>query len=382
MDNFRTGTIGSCPISIVSIIACDVVGIIVVWKNRSSTPPRQVAGLFCFVSVFFFASAFFQRPQLVCLLAFFMYINSRKSQGLIHMMQEKPFDEALLDNYSDEELFEYFERSPPLVTVRTEAVRELSPGLVAKHVCHFVDPRDEAYAMERARSVGVNTPVVRRIATHVEDADEHLLIMDRVRGKTLEQLWPHIGLWESIRIAWELRRFLRAMASVTSGTTGGLHSGVVRSIHIDAVHGPVPHASPTTFSNYLNWWLTECRPYWCEPRPDLTFSPTQHVLVHQDLAPRNLMLDVTRNLWIIDWNHSGYYPAFMEYMGVDAVSAGLDWFRAPTWASWWGRMRWDLLRFIACGFARKHRRAIAGLNCVCHRTQRFRADRNPFSANN
>lgn len=304
---------------------------------------------------------------------------TRKLQGLIHMIQEAPFDETLLDSYSDEELFERIERSPSLVTIRQETVKVLSPGLIAKPVSCFIDPLDETYAMERARSVGVSVPVVRRTVTGGEDADEHFLIMDRIHGKTLEQLWPHIGIWETIRIAWQLRGFLRAMASITSGTTGGLHSGVVRSIHIDAIFGPVPHASPSTFSSYLNWWLTECRPQWCQPRPDLTFSPTQHVLVHQDLAPRNMMLDTTGSLWIIDWNNAGYYPTFMEYMGMDAVSAGLDWFRASTWASWWGRMRWDLLRFIACGPIRKHSRAIMGLNAVSHRIQRFRVDRNPFS---
>ena len=75
------------------------------------------------------------------------------------------------------------------------------------------------------------------------------------------------------------------------------------------------------------------------PRPNLTFSPTKRVLVHQDPAPWNMMFDTTGNLWIIDWNYSGYYSAFVEYMGIDAVSAGSDWFRAPTWASWWGRVR-------------------------------------------
>jgi len=293
------------------------------------------------------------------------------------MTEERTFDDALLDSYSDEELFEYVKRSPSLVTTRTESVKRLSPNLVAKPAM-FVDPRDETYAIERARSIGINVPVVRRIISCL-DENKHYLIMDRIPGKTLEQLWPHIWLWESIRIAWQLRGFLRTMASVTSGTTGGLHSGRVRSIYIDAIYGPVPHASPATFSNYLNWWLTECRPQWVRPRPDLIFSPSEHILVHQDLAPRNMILDPTGNLWIIDWGFSGYYPAFMEYLGMDAVSAGADWFRAHTWASWWGRIRWNLLRFIACGIGGKYKREIMGMDHVCYRIQRFRVDRNPFS---
>ena len=33
------------------------------------------------------------------------------------------------------------------------------------------------------------------------------------------------------------------------------------------------------------------------------------------------MFDTTGNLWIIDWNYSGYYSAFVEYMGIDAVGS-------------------------------------------------------------
>ena len=295
------------------------------------------------------------------------------------MAQEDSFDEALLDNYSDEELFEHVERSPSLVTIRTEGVKTLSSNLLAKPVGWGMDPRDEARAMECARSVGVNAPAVRRIISREEGPRKHFLVMTRIHGKTLEQLWPHVGLWGSIQIAWQLRGFLRAMASVSSGTTGGLHSGVVRSVWIEAVYGPVPHASPATFCNYLNWWLTECRPHVYKPYPDLTFSPTKHTLVHQDLAPRNMILDATGNLWIIDWDYAGYYPAFMEYKGIEALSAGSDWFLAPTWASWWGRMRWNLLRFIACGFASKYKRELMGFGVVYDRTLRCRIDKNPFS---
>lgn len=294
------------------------------------------------------------------------------------MTQGTPFDETLLDRYSDGELIEHINHSPSLVTTRTEAVKELSPNLLAKPIERGVDPLDESYAIACARSVGVNVPVVRRIVPREEDTGGHFLIMNRIHGKTLEQLWPHIGLWGTIRIAWQLRQFLRAMATATSKTTGGLHSGTTRSIYLEAIYGPTPHASPVMFSNYLNWWLTECRPYAFQPRPDLTFPPAEHVLVHQDLAPRNMILDNIGNLWIIDWNYSGYYPVFMEYMGVDA-STGSDWFLAPTWMSRWGRMRWALLRFIACGFASKHWRAIRGINAVHQRTLRFRIDKAPFS---
>ena len=47
-------------------------------------------------------------------------------------------------------------------------------------------------------SVVVNVPVVRRSISRGEDAGEHFLVMDRIRGKILEQLWPHIEPWGTI----------------------------------------------------------------------------------------------------------------------------------------------------------------------------------------
>ncbi|KAL1671461.1 hypothetical protein EV122DRAFT_284899 [Schizophyllum commune] len=126
------------------------------------------------------------------------------------------------------------------------------------------------------------------------------------------------------------------MATVTAHITGGLHSGRTHSEWLNALYGPVKRASPTMFTNHLNWWLTDCRPSVCEPRPDLTIQPApQHILVHQDLVPRNMIVDRRGTLWIVDWGHAGYYPVFMEYAGMDAARGlAMSWLSAPTFLFW------------------------------------------------
>lgn len=37
---------------------------------------------------------------------------------------------------------------------------------------------------------------------------------------------------------------------------------------------------------------------------------------HQDLTLRNLMVDKKGQLWVVDWQSSGWYPAFFEYVGM------------------------------------------------------------------
>ena len=203
---------------------------------------------------------------------------------------DSEFIEALLDVYSDEEVMHHFKQSPKLTTTRMESIRVLSHHLVAKPLPWPKNHHDEIDAMERARSVGVNVPAVRRVVPFAEDG--HFLVMERIHGETLEQLWPRLGIWATIRIAWQLRSFVSALRTVTTQTTGGLHSGEVHSEWVQGMYVPVSHASPSVFCDYLNWWLLKARPSNCRPLPQLVLSPPrEHVLVHQDLAPRNMILD-------------------------------------------------------------------------------------------
>ena len=292
---------------------------------------------------------------------------------------DSKFNEALFDTYSDEEVMYHAENSPNLTTTRIESIRVLSHNLVAKALPWPQNHLDEIDAMEKARSVGVNVPAIRRVVPYPEEG--HLIVMERIHGETLEQLWPRLGILATIRIAWQVRSFISALRTVTTQKTGGLHSGQVRSEWVQGINGPVPHASPSVFCHYLNWWLMKARPSNCQPLPQLLLSPPRdHVLVHQDLAPRNMILDSNGHVWLVDWGYSGFYPAFMEYLGMEGPELAMPWLAARTYIAWWGRLRWSLFRLIACGYSRLHSKGRAALAIVRQRSLRYKLEKPVHSA--
>jgi hypothetical protein len=304
---------------------------------------------------------------------------------LPHILQPIPkaelFNEHRLETYSDSDLLLHCRKSNHLITVRKEpSVRALSPNLVAKPVGYPHDHRDELRAIEYAETLGIRVPRVRRVIPDPE-RDAYFLIMDRIQGLTLEQLWPTISLYDNFLVAIQLRRYLRAMRTVTSQSSGGIYSGRTRSEWIQCVYGPIHRATPAIFAQYLNWWVVEFQNGTYPSRPYLRLpTPTHHVFVHQDLAPRNMILNSHKNLWLLDWGRSGFYPEYMEGLGMDTTA--MPWINGRTWAAIWGRFKWGLLRWLV-GFPfsiqGKAQLAHRAMGTVYNRTIRYKLVRTPYS---
>ena len=67
-------------------------------------------------------------------------------------------------------------------------------------------------------------------------------------------------------------------------------------------------------------------------------------------------MDANRQLWLVDWGRSGFYLAFMEYLGMEGPEGAMPWLseRNPP-AQWWGRIRWSVFCLIACRYSNLHR---------------------------
>lgn len=247
-----------------------------------------------------------------------------------------------------------------------------------------MEHKDEIAALELARAIGIRAPRMRRFVPFIDVMPQrgygsHFLVMERVHGLTLEQLWPTLGLWRTLRLAWKLGAFLRTMRGITSPTMGGLSTGVTTSEWFQDEYGPARHASPAVFSGYLTWWLTECQPHWHKPRPELILQPHENhfQFVHQDLVPLNMIMDDRGKLWIVDWGHAGYYPAYMEYLGIETTA--MPWIYARTWGAWYARLRWAVFRWIAAGPGGPHAKACKALGIVENRSCRYKLTKTPYS---
>jgi hypothetical protein len=76
--------------------------------------------------------------------------------------------------------------------------------------------------MEAATHLGVRVPAAKRIVTSNRST---YLIMERIDGVTLEEAWPKLGWFTTVKFALQLRWFVRLLRSLTSSTAGSLVSG-------------------------------------------------------------------------------------------------------------------------------------------------------------
>ena len=231
------------------------------------------------------------------------------------------FDETLLPDYSTSELLCHIIASPPLSTSAL-GVFLLSSNLVAK-LLPDRDAPDELAATRLAHDLGIRVPQVKRVL-HSEYGV--YVIMDRISGMTLEECWSQSGWLATIRMAFQLRRFVRAMRSRTSPTAGSLVTGNCKSLWLDDYY-KLPALFVARKSRRFHPILAAVYPYkeagataGLIPPNFVPYVPTSFVFTHQDLAPRNLLVDGQGDLWLLDWQFSGWYPAYFEYVSLCKIS--------------------------------------------------------------
>lgn len=182
--------------------------------------------------------------------------------------------------------------------------------------------------------------------------------MDRVHGTTLEQSWSEIGWFATIRMAFQLRKFVQAMRKTISCEAGGLVTGRCLSIWLDDFFELQPRATPEAVASYITFWLQysyeKRRTYpnlegYHRHRHLIPVKSNHFVFTHQDLAPRNLLVDQKNNIWIIDWQRSGWYPIYFEYASMQNFK--------HSW-SMMMRLRWWIFSWISVGFYWRENRAL------------------------
>jgi hypothetical protein len=202
--------------------------------------------------------------------------------------------------------------------------------------------------MEAATHLGVRVPAAKRIVTSNGSA---YLIMERIDGVTLEEAWPKLGWFTTVKFALQLRWFVRLLRSLTSSTAGSLVSGECRSFYLEDRFMLPPKSSPAVIISFIQFWtcFTSIRQAMKtatqDPAPSTTLipaTPSTLVFTHHDLAPRNLLLDRRGQLWVLDWDYAGWYPRYFEYAAMQNFSVPHTWTR-------FARARWFLFTWITVG---------------------------------
>lgn len=255
------------------------------------------------------------------------------------------FEDDLLQSYSDDELKCYIHDSPRLAPISSVFI--LSANLLAKHYePHRVE--DVLRAMDVARGLGVRVPCVKRTVKYEADA---YCIMERIKGTTLEEAWAALSWFSTIKLALQLRRFINLIRSVTSLTAGSLATGACRSFWLEDRYGLPAGSSPEVVSSFIEFWAGFVS---IQKAKKAAVEGTGHaqvrvppkaktfVFTHHDLAPRNILLDTSSQLWLLDWDYAGFYPMYFEYASMQNFFKPQDWTLIA-------RLRWHLFTWITVG---------------------------------
>lgn len=67
---------------------------------------------------------------------------------------------------------------------------------------------------------------------------------------------------------------------------------------------------------WFNHKLTVSKDFKRAPEDIPPFQFTKFVLVHKDISPRNIILDIAGRVWLLDWGHAGAYPSAFERAAI------------------------------------------------------------------
>lgn len=263
----------------------------------------------------------------------------------IIMPKESPDDVILYG--PDAEVYALISRSPRLEN--NSAIVLLSSRFLAK--AYRPDClADTMKAIEIARALGVRTPQLVRLIQYPEMHMESL-VMERIEGTTLEAAWPRLGWYTSLRLAFQLRRFVSLLRSITSDSAGSLVTGSCRSFWLDDRFGLPARATIRHVMDFLAFWTNfrSIRHEYKNSSHDhaalkgsVDLDTKTFVLTHHDLAPRNIIIDASGDAWLLDWDLAGYYPIYFEYASMSNFKTPESWGRL-------GRLQWWIVTWLAAG---------------------------------
>jgi aminoglycoside phosphotransferase (APT) family kinase protein len=151
----------------------------------------------------------------------------------------------------------------------------------------------------------------------------NFIVMDYVAGPTVEECWDSLDLSQRQSVAGQVATMINTMQStpleLPPGPIGGTRGQKFEGpLFIDDGAGPF-----TTLQDLEDWYnhkIDVCVQFKQAPRRTPRFRFRKVVLTHQDIAPRNLVLDAQGKVWIVDWGVAGVYPAGFEQAAFQVQS--------------------------------------------------------------
>ena len=225
-----------------------------------------------------------------------------------------PLDSYNLDAVSDAFLISLLDMAPMLFGLGGATVVRLSHGLAMKGGSNVLPSEAEAMRLAVAKT-DIPVPWVHR-SFQVPDSTQYFgtkgfIVMDYIDSSPLDECWTSLSLEVQSRIAHQVAESIHCLQSVWLSQAGPIGSGCCTG-RFFTDYSAGPFASGQEMESWFNHKLNICKQCCQAPQDIPPFCFTSFVLTHQDISPRNLILDGSGNVWVIDWADAGAYPPSFE----------------------------------------------------------------------
>lgn len=224
-----------------------------------------------------------------------------------------PLDGRNLDEFSNDDLIALIEIAPILFQLGATTVVRLSRSLVLKAGGNILPCEAKVLQLVAAKT-NIAVPRVHR-AFQVPDHSQYFatkgyIVMDYIDGDNLGDRWKHLSNGQKKNMAAQTAKMIDRMQAITLEHAGPFGGGPCRG-RFFTDYSAGPFSGGAEMEAWFNHKLTICKHVKQAPNDIPPFRFTKFVIVHQDISPRNLILDKTGRLWLIDWADAGaYLPAF------------------------------------------------------------------------
>ncbi|GKU09787.1 unnamed protein product [Fusarium langsethiae] len=184
----------------------------------------------------------------------------------------------------------------------------------------------EAEALKVAVQVGIPAPRVHEVCLTPEG--QGCIRMDYIKGQPLDKLWPEMSVQQKKDIAQQLREVIQKMRSVAppADLIGACDGKEIRDTRQYFTYHSPACRDEGAFNDFLLSSLYENTPQLVRAAFSRRLQ-TNHrvVLSHCDLAPRNILVEDGKIQGLVDWEDSGWFPEYWEYVKFFQRTADKDW---------------------------------------------------------
>ena len=224
-----------------------------------------------------------------------------------------PLEGCDIATVSEETLISLVDTAPVLHRFAGTKIVRLSRNLVLKAGADVLP--SETYNMRYVAEVtSIRLPRIHR-AFNIPGEGYHLttgyIVMDYIEGQCLADIWNVLEPERRENVVRQVAEMIRQLQSIHLSTPGPIGGGPCRGMWF-TVYGAGPFQDRQQIEDWFNHKLAICKRLKNAKEDTPRFDFQTFVLTHHDICPRNLILDTSEHLWLIDWAFAGAYPPVFE----------------------------------------------------------------------